>query len=101
MAARTSDVNPEPTWRLYSALAGAAGVRRPLRVDDGRVMVGTLRHGASGHVSVVANCSSEPVAARLLPGAGLDLAELAVRGGGDVAGGALDLAPFAVAALSW
>ena len=30
MAARTPRVNPEATWRVYSALAAAAGVRRPV-----------------------------------------------------------------------
>jgi len=33
-------VNPESTWRLYSALATSAGVDRPLTVDDPRVITG-------------------------------------------------------------
>jgi endo-1,4-beta-mannosidase len=37
MAARTPRVNPEPTWRLYDALAEIAGVERPLRCADPRV----------------------------------------------------------------
>ena len=43
MAARTPRVNPEDTWRLYSALAADAGVSRPVRVDDPRVLVGRVR----------------------------------------------------------
>src|SRR4051794_10501683 len=38
MAARTPRVNPEDTWRLYSALADEAGVARPWHVEDPRVM---------------------------------------------------------------
>ncbi len=33
MAARVPASNPESTWRLYSALASAAGVARPVRVE--------------------------------------------------------------------
>ncbi len=43
MAAKTPWANPESTWRIYSALATAAGVSRPVRVDDPRVLVGRLR----------------------------------------------------------
>ncbi len=41
-AARTPHANPESTWRVYSALAEAAGVSRPVRVDDPRVLVGRI-----------------------------------------------------------
>jgi endo-1,4-beta-mannosidase len=34
--------NPEPTWQLYSALASAAGVDRPLRAEGPLVSVGRL-----------------------------------------------------------
>ncbi len=34
MAAHRAFANPEDTWRLYSALASAAGVARPVRVPD-------------------------------------------------------------------
>lgn len=43
-AAATPRVNPEPTYRLYDALAALAGVRRPVTVDDPRIAAGTLRH---------------------------------------------------------
>ena len=44
MAAQTPGVNPEPTWRLYSALAELAGVAPPVSVPDPRVTVGELVH---------------------------------------------------------
>jgi hypothetical protein len=60
MAARTPGVNPEDTWRLYSALALLAGVDRPVRADDPRVLVGRLRTGDSDRALFV-NCSSESI----------------------------------------
>jgi endo-1,4-beta-mannosidase len=63
MAAVTPAVNPEPTWRLYSALAELAGVQRPLRVADPRVLVGCLRAGG-GELAVLANCSPDTVIAQ-------------------------------------
>ena len=47
MAARTPRVNPEDTWRLYSALAESAGVVRPVSVADPRILAGAVRHGGS------------------------------------------------------
>ena len=44
MAAQTMAVNPEPTWRLYSALAEVAQVLPEARVDDPRVIVGEMVH---------------------------------------------------------
>jgi hypothetical protein len=44
MAAQTMGVNPEPTWRLYSALADIAGVTPDVSVADPRVVVGELVH---------------------------------------------------------
>jgi endo-1,4-beta-mannosidase len=62
MAARTPRANPEPTWRIYSALAQVAGVSRPVRVDDPRVLVGRLRSPDSETV-VFVNCSEDTVTA--------------------------------------
>jgi hypothetical protein len=62
MAARTPRVNPEPTWRIYSALADVAGVSRPIRVDDPRVLVGRLRSPDRETVLFV-NCSPDHVRA--------------------------------------
>jgi hypothetical protein len=42
MAAVTPRVNPEPTYRLYDALAELAGVRRPVTVPDPRVSADVL-----------------------------------------------------------
>jgi len=44
MAAQTMGVNPEPTWRLYAALAEVAGVTPEVRVLDPRVIVGEMVH---------------------------------------------------------
>lgn len=42
MAAAVPAVNPEQTWRLYAALAGAAGVRPPVATGDPRVLADCL-----------------------------------------------------------
>ncbi len=49
-------MNPEETWRLYSALAAAAGVSRPVRVADPRILVGRVRQ-SEGELAVFVNCS--------------------------------------------
>ncbi|HJU49111.1 MAG TPA: hypothetical protein VJ689_13310, partial [Gaiellaceae bacterium] len=74
MAARTPRVNPEPTWRLYAALAALAGVERPVRVDDPRVLAGRLRRPGAETVLLV-NCSADEIVAEPLvaDGAGLRL----------------------------
>jgi endo-1,4-beta-mannosidase len=88
MAARTPGVNPEETWRIYSALAAAAGVARPVRVDDPRVLVGRVRSGDS-ETALFVNCADEPIAVEpILSGAELD-----------PAAGPLTLEPFGVAAI--
>jgi endo-1,4-beta-mannosidase len=86
MAARLPSANPEETWRIYSALASLAGVARPVRVDDPRVLVGRLRTGATGQV-VFLNCSADPVVADVLVEGDFDL---------QLAAGELRLAPFGV-----
>ena len=89
MAARTPSANPESTWRVYSALAAVAGVSRPVRVADPRVLVGRLHAGDSETVLFV-NTSGEAVEAEPLvrDDAGLP-----------PAGGPLALGPFGVAAI--
>ena len=68
-------MNPESTWRIYSALGELAGVARPVRVDDPRVLVGRVRCGDSG-TALFVNCSSERITAEpILTGAELDLAD--------------------------
>jgi endo-1,4-beta-mannosidase len=44
LAAASARVNPEPTWRVYDALATVAGISRPVTVEDPRVMAAELRH---------------------------------------------------------
>jgi len=65
MAARTPRANPEDTWRLYSALAEAAGLRRPVRVDDPRILAGRVRTGR-GERALLVNCSFDTIGAVLL-----------------------------------
>ena len=65
LAARNPRVNPESTWRLYSALAEEAGVARPVRVADPRVLVGLVRSGGA-RTAVFVNCSPDTVAAEPL-----------------------------------
>ncbi len=58
MAASTPRANPENTWRLYGALAQAAGIALPLSVSDPRVMVARLR-SAGNELALVINMSPE------------------------------------------
>jgi endo-1,4-beta-mannosidase len=64
LAARTPGANPEDTWRLYGALADAAGLQRPVRVEDPRILVGRLRTGR-GERTILVNCSFETIGAEL------------------------------------
>ncbi len=97
MAARTPRVNPESTWRLYAALAAAAGVQLPLAASDPRVMTGRLRTGA-GEVAVLVNTSAQQVEVALVT------TGTASYGRGDTAPGEplqqLILAPFEVEILA-
>jgi endo-1,4-beta-mannosidase len=89
MASQTPNANPESTWRLYSALAVAAGVRRAVRVDDPRVLAGVVR-GSSGDVALLANSSGAAVEVDPIVEEG---AELALTEEG------LELGPFEVVTL--
>jgi endo-1,4-beta-mannosidase len=88
-AARTPRVNPEETWRLYSALADVAGVSRPVRVDDPRVLVGRLR-GAKSETTLLVNVSGDFIAAEPLLEEGTEL---------QADGLSVALEPFGVAVL--
>ncbi|MFI6598706.1 cellulase family glycosylhydrolase [Nonomuraea sp. NPDC050536] len=59
MAALTPRVNPEPTYRLYDALAGLAGVSRPVTVDDPRVSVDLLEHDNGTRYAFLVSQSEE------------------------------------------
>jgi endo-1,4-beta-mannosidase len=65
MAARTPRVNPEDTWRLYDALADEAGVARPVRADDPRVVAGRIRSGVE-ELDILVNCTFDAVATERL-----------------------------------
>jgi endo-1,4-beta-mannosidase len=67
MAAQRPGANPEATWQLYSALATDAGVSRPLRADDPRVLVGGLQVGEK-EVFLALNLSPGSVEAKLVSG---------------------------------
>ena len=88
-AARTPRVNPEETWRLYSALAEVAGVSRPVRVDDPRVLVGRLRGGRS-ETAILVNVSGDDIAAEPLLEEGVEL---------EIDEATVVLEPFGVAVL--
>ena len=65
-------MNPEETWRLYSALAEVAGVSRPVRVDDPRVLVGRVRGGRS-ETAILVNVSGDDIAVEPLLEEGVEL----------------------------
>lgn len=75
MAARTPRVNPEPTWRLYDALADIAGVERPLRCADPRVSC-AVAAGDEVTLASVTNLSPEPLDAVVEDGAARHTHEL-------------------------
>jgi endo-1,4-beta-mannosidase len=97
MAARTARVNPESTWALYSALAAAAGVDRPLRVDDGRVMTGRLRT-PEGELAVVVNASGDPIDVELRTSGRATYGRKQASSGEPL--GRFELAPFEVEVLA-
>ncbi|HMK96019.1 MAG TPA: hypothetical protein VK425_00650, partial [Acidimicrobiales bacterium] len=92
LAASRANANPEDTWRLYSALATLAGVDRPVRCEDARVLVGGLTLGDGGEdVFILMNASPEQAPAVLAaPGKSLTPFGRALSDGGAPA----DLAPL-------
>lgn len=91
-AASTPFVNPEPTWRLYDALATEAGVRRTVTVPDGRVAASELVHDDGRNFVWFVNHSDETasvvpvVEGRLVAGDGSNITTV-------------ELGPFAVVVL--
>ncbi|HEV7628086.1 MAG TPA: beta-mannosidase, partial [Streptomyces sp.] len=63
MAARTPRVNPEPTWRLYAALAAESGITPGVSVDDPRVLVGRMTHEDGRDFVWFVSQHDEPLAA--------------------------------------
>ena len=88
-AAETPFVNPEPTHRLYAALALEAGVERPVTVADGRVAAAELEHEDGrrfvwlvSHADEALTVTPQPVAGALvdLEGAAVTQVELEPHG---------------------
>jgi hypothetical protein len=95
MASRRPAANPEPTWQIYSALATSAGVARPLRAEDPRVIVGGLQVGESD-AYVVLNVSPEEISTKIVaPGKSIYLAGTSEHDSVSV----LALGPYEVALL--
>jgi len=94
MAALTMSVNPEPTWRIYAALADAAGVTPDVRVHDPRVIVGEMVHDDGRQFVWLTNASDAKLACEPIVKKG-SLREL---GGGKVRP-SVELEPFGVVVL--
>ncbi|HTN84783.1 MAG TPA: beta-mannosidase, partial [Sorangium sp.] len=93
-AAATPRVNPEPTYRLYGALAELAGVRRAVTVDDPRVAAGTLRHRDGRRFVFLVSQADQPLSVKPVPASG-HLTEL----GGKTPIHAVEIAPYDVRLL--
>lgn len=91
MAALTMAVNPEPTWRLYEALAEVAGVVPEVRVADPRVIVGEMVHDDGRRFVWFISSSDASLSCKPLLGSG-SLREL----GGTAERSHIDLEPFGV-----
>jgi endo-1,4-beta-mannosidase len=90
LASVTREVNPEPTHRLYAALAAESGVVPGVRVDDPRVLVSELVHDDGTRLIWFVSESAEPLTVTpILPSGSL-------RDGDDEAT-TVTLAPFGVA----
>ncbi|MEV0401263.1 cellulase family glycosylhydrolase [Actinoallomurus sp. NPDC050550] len=66
MAAVTPRVNPEPTYRIYDALAALAGARRPVRVADPRVSADVLVRADGARFAVLVSQADAELAVRPL-----------------------------------
>jgi len=64
MAAVTPAVNPEPTHRLYAALAAESGIVPVVRVDDPHVMVSELVRDDGARLVWFVSQSAEPLTAK-------------------------------------
>lgn len=76
LAARTPRVNPEPTHRLYDALAVEAGVVRDVRVEDPLVHVGELQHADGRRFVWLLSQSDRPLVTKPVLSPGLQLRPL-------------------------
>jgi hypothetical protein len=92
MAAVTPAVNPEPTHRLYSALAAESGIVPDVRVDDPRVLVSELVRRDGARLIWFVSQSEQPLSVRPVLSAG-GLFD------GDSAVDSVELEPFGVVVL--
>ncbi|MFN8223599.1 MAG: beta-galactosidase trimerization domain-containing protein [Gaiellales bacterium] len=90
LAAQVPAVNPEDTARLYGALAIEAGLSRPVRVDDARVLIGRVRSEDRRQTVLFVNTSPETVDLEPLTEAGVELVGPRVT----------ELGPFEVAVVA-
>lgn len=97
MAAQTMGVNPEPTWRLYAALAEVACVAPEVRVHDPRVVVGEMVHESGRRFAWFISQSDAPLSFTPTLASGR-LRPLAQDGGPDVPS-PLELPAFGVTVL--
>ena len=95
LAARTPDVNPNDTVRLYSALATAAGIETTVAVRDSRVLCDVLINDDGRQFAVVISLAADPIEVRPTVPAGATLTDLT----GNASDDTIKLAPFGVAVL--
>jgi len=94
-AARTPEVNPDSTVRLYAALAELAGVAPSVRAGDPRVLTDQLVHEDGRRFAVLLSLADETVEVTLNLAAGVSLTDL----DGGPADGTVTLSPYGVAVL--
>jgi hypothetical protein len=94
LVAATPGANPGDTPRLYDALAEVAGVRRAVRVDDRRVVAGTLLHDDGRRFVIIISQSEAPLTLKPVTVGG-QLADLAT---GEPVDG-VELAPYGARVL--
>ncbi|RAJ63342.1 endo-1,4-beta-mannosidase [Streptomyces sp. Amel2xB2] len=92
MAAVTPHVNPEPTWRLYAALAAEAGAAPEVSVPDPRVLTARMTHEDGRRFVWFVSQHDRPLTAEPLVTGGGALRDL---DGAELRG--VELPPFGVA----
>jgi len=95
MASATPAVNPEDTWRLYAALAHAAGAHPLVRVDDPRVLVDCLDRDDGIRFVWLVSQAGTPVTVTPRTHTGMPLCDL--RSGAQVS--TVELPPYGVRVL--
>jgi endo-1,4-beta-mannosidase len=94
-AARTPDVNPDDTTRLYSALSQIAGAEPVVTADDARVMTDHLVHADGRRFAVLINLSEAAFDVDVRAAAGISLRHLT----GKALDSAVHLDPYGIHVL--